>query len=156
MQLDKLSQAEKDILFLDTLSGYLDKKLDLVTNLANMSAVIHVFYPDLNWVGFYLYNGDFLYLGPFQGKPACTSIEIGKGVCGTAAKTRIPLIVPDTSKFPGHIVCDSASKSELAVPIVHNLRLVGILDLDSPNIGRFQNTDRDMFVKAVNVLVDIL
>ncbi len=153
---DKLSQADKESLFMETLQGYLAKKLNLVTNLANMSAVIHVFFPDLNWVGFYLYENKSLYLGPFQGKPACTSIQIGKGVCGTCAKTEIALLVPDTSKFPGHIVCDVASKSELVVPIVHNSRFVGVLDLDSPELDHFQKTDLDLFTKAVNLLVDIL
>jgi len=153
---DKLSLADKESLFLETLKGYLAKDQNLVTNLANMSAVIHAFYPELNWVGFYLYDDKGLYLGPFQGMPACTSIHIGKGVCGTSAKNVLPLLVPDTSKFPGHIVCDVASKSELVIPVVHNSRLVGVLDLDSPELDHFQKTDLVLFTKAVNLLVDIL
>ncbi len=153
---DKLSSADKEKLFMETLKGYLDKDLKLVTNLSNMSAVIHAFFPDLNWVGFYLLDNQNLYLGPFQGKPACTSIQIGKGVCGTCAKTRQAQLVSDTSKFSGHIVCDIASKSELVVPIVHNSLLVGVLDLDSSELDHFQKSDLELFGKAVNLLVDIL
>lgn len=153
---DDLSEKEKESLFLETLKGWLDKRLETVTNLANMAAIIHAFHPDLNWAGFYLFDGEKLYLGPFQGKPACTEIAIGKGVCGTAAKTMSPLIVPETSLFPGHIACDGISRSELVVPIVHEGRLFGVLDLDSPDVGRFGRKDLQLFLKAVNVLIDIL
>ena len=125
-----------------------------MSNLANAAAVIATFHPELNWVGFYLERDGDLVLGPFQGKPACTRIASGKGVCGTAMAMRQTLLVPDTAKFPGHIVCDSDSKSELVVPIIKNGRVAGVLDLDSPFIGHFSESDRLRFEKAVMILVD--
>jgi GAF domain-containing protein len=135
---------------------FLDKKLNIVTNLANMSAIIMENISDLNWVGFYLYDGEKLYLGPFQGKAAVTIIDIGKGVCGTSASKREILIVDDVHKFPGHIPCDCDSKSEIVLPIVKNGELFGVLDIDSPIQNRFdENTAKDL-EKLVKLLVDIL
>jgi len=114
---------------------------DSVANAANLSALLWLGLADLNWAGFYFLRGSALVLGPFQGKPACVRIDIGKGVCGTAAAGRKTLIVPDVEAFPGHIACDIASRSELVVPLLAGTRLVGVLDLDSPLRGRFDPED---------------
>lgn len=114
---------------------------DLVANLANVAALIWQSLPDLNWAGFYLWKGDELVLGPFQGKPACVRIAYGKGVCGTALARRATLIVEDVDQFPGHIVCDSASRSEIVVPILRGADIVGVLDVDSPSRARFDADD---------------
>lgn len=115
---------------------------DAIANMANAAALIWEYLPDLNWAGFYRLVGDELVLGPFQGKAACIRIALGKGVCGTAAASRETQVVEDVHAFPGHIACDAASASELVVPIVHEGRLVGVLDLDSPTPGRFDAEDR--------------
>ena len=114
---------------------------DPVANMANAAALVWQYLPDLNWVGFYRLIEDELVLGPFQGKPACIRIPLGKGVCGTAAATRATQRVDDVHAFPGHIACDAASRSELVVPIVTGVRVVGVLDLDSPLPGRFDAAD---------------
>jgi L-methionine (R)-S-oxide reductase len=115
---------------------------DPVANAANLSALLWHTLPDLNWAGFYFLRGDELVLGPFQGKPACVRIAVGKGVCGTAAETRKTVIVQNVHEFPGHIACDSASNSEIVVPLQQGLRLAGVLDLDSPRLARFDEDDR--------------
>lgn len=114
---------------------------DPIANMANASALLFQYLPDLNWAGFYRVIGDELVLGPFQGKAACIRIAMGKGVCGTAAATRETQLVEDVHAFPGHIACDSASASELVVPIVSQGRLIGVLDLDSPSPARFDAGD---------------
>lgn len=114
---------------------------DPIANMANASALLFQYLPDLNWAGFYRLIGDELVLGPFQGKAACIRIAMGKGVCGTAAATRETQLVEDVHAFPGHIACDSASASELVVPIVSQGRLIGVLDLDSPLPARFDAGD---------------
>ncbi len=124
----------------------------LVTNLSNISAFLFQNFSGLNWVGFYLLDQDQLVLGPFQGKPACIKIPLGKGVCGTAALKNQTLLVKDVHAFPGHIACDSASASELVVPIHKNDRVVAVLDIDSPVIGRFSEDDRDVFEKIVRLI----
>jgi GAF domain-containing protein len=108
--------------------------------------------PDLNWAGFYLNKGADLVLGPFQGQPACVRIPIGKGVCGTAAKQRQTILVDNVHDFPGHIACDSASNSEIVVPLMKHERLLGVLDLDSPSLGRFDDDD----ARGLNELVEVL
>jgi GAF domain-containing protein len=115
---------------------------DLVANAANIAAVLYHALPGVNWVGFYFLRGGELVLGPFQGKPACVRIQLGKGVCGAAAECRATVVVPDVHKFPGHIACDSASQSEIVVPLLRRRRLLGVLDLDSPIPGRFDEDDR--------------
>jgi L-methionine (R)-S-oxide reductase len=115
---------------------------DATANAANAVAAIYHSLPALNWAGFYLVRGDELVLGPFQGKPACVRIPIGRGVCGTAARERRSVLVPDVEAFPGHIACDSASRSELVVPLLEGDRLLGVLDLDSPDLGRFDTEDQ--------------
>ena len=120
----------------------LDGNDHLITNLANLSAVLKQSFDKISWAGFYLYDGKKLYLGPFQGKIACTQIELGKGVCGISALKRETIIVPDIDKFPGHIVCDSDSKSEIVVPIIKDGNLFGVLDLDSSLLNSFNETDK--------------
>jgi len=115
---------------------------DAVANLANVSALLFHTLPDLNWAGFYLMKEGELVLGPFQGKPACIRIKVGKGVCGTAVSERASVLVPDVHAFPGHIACDSESRSELVVPMIKDGQVVGVLDLDSPKLGRFGRDDQ--------------
>jgi L-methionine (R)-S-oxide reductase len=123
-------------------SAMLEGEKDPVANAANLASLIWHLLPDLNWAGFYFLKGDDLIVGPFQGRPACVRIALGKGVCGTAAAKRASVIVPNVHEFPGHIFCDSASQSEIVVPLLDGGRLLGVLDLDSPKLARFDETDR--------------
>ncbi|AFU06050.1 GAF domain-containing protein [Nocardia brasiliensis] len=115
---------------------------DRTANAANIAALVFHALPDVNWVGFYFHDGHELVVGPFQGKPACVRIPLGKGVCGTAAQTGETQLVPDVHVFPGHIACDADTRSEVVVPLVHNGALIGVFDLDSPKPGRFDEIDR--------------
>jgi GAF domain-containing protein len=115
---------------------------DAIANMANAASLLFDWLPDVNWTGFYRLVEDELVLGPFQGKAACIRIELGKGVCGTAAATRETQLVRDVHAFPGHIACDAASASEIVVPLVANGRLIGVLDIDSPTVARFDEDDR--------------
>ena len=124
------------------LAALLHGERDLIANAANTAALLWDALPGLNWAGFYLYKSGELVLGPFQGKPACVRIAIGKGVCGTAAERRATVVVEDVHAFPGHIACDSASNSEIVVPLLEGSRLLGVLDLDSPKLARFDDADR--------------
>ena len=126
---------------------------DFIANAANTAALIYHELPDVNWVGFYRLVGDELVLGPFQGKPACVRIPLGKGVCGTAAARRQTVVVPNVHEFPGHIACDSASNSEVVVPVLDGERLLGVLDLDSPVRGRFDEADARGLEALVRVFV---
>ena len=121
--------------------GLFEGERDFTANAANLAALLFHTLPDLNWSGFYWLKGGELVLGPFQGKPACIRIALGRGVCGTAARDRQTIVVPDVNAFPGHIACDAASASEIVVPLVHGGRLVGVMDLDSPHPGRFDDQD---------------
>ena len=121
--------------------GLLSGERDFTANAANLSSLLFHSLPDLNWAGFYWMKGGELVLGPFQGKPACVRIALGRGVCGTAAHERRTIVVPDVNAFPGHIACDSASRSEVVVPIVHRGHVLGVLDLDSPSPRRFDEDD---------------
>lgn len=123
-----------------------------ITNLANASALIYESMKGLNWAGFYLYRNDELVLGPFQGKTACTRIPMGKGVCGTAALSGQIQVVPDVHQFPGHIACDSASNSEIVIPMYREGKLYGVLDIDSPEFDRFQEADRAGLERLVRLL----
>ena len=123
------------------LAALLTGERDLIANAANTAALIYDALPGLNWAGFYLYKSGELVLGPFQGKPACVRIALGKGVCGTAAARRETVVVEDVHAFPGHIACDSASNSEIVIPLVRGGELLGVLDLDSPLHARFGATD---------------
>lgn len=138
-----------------SLGALLDGEPDLIACAANMSALLYWSLPDLNWCGFYLVeprSGD-LVLGPFQGKPACVRIPLGRGVCGTAAERRETVLVRDVHEFPGHIACDAASNSEVVVPIVVGDRLIGVLDLDSPLHARFDDADARGLETLVKVFV---
>lgn len=137
-----LAEEEKYRLLISQLKSLLTKNDNLISNLSNCTAAIKDVFEKVSWVGFYLFDGKILYLGPFQGKVACTSIEIGKGVCGTAAAKRETLIVPDVDKFPGHIACDNGSKSEIVIPLINNDSLLGVLDLDSYAYNSFGETDK--------------
>jgi L-methionine (R)-S-oxide reductase len=134
-------RAEQYFALLSALDGLLAGERDLIANLANVAALIYGGLPDLNWAGFYLLKGAELVVGPFQGKPACVRIALGQGVCGTAAAGRSTLIVPDVHAFPGHIACDAASRSEIVVPLIGAGALLGVLDLDSPLLRRFNEED---------------
>ncbi len=125
------------------LTGLLDGEPDAIANAANTAALLFTTLPELNWAGFYfLRDVRELVLGPFQGKPACVRIAVGRGVCGTAAELRRSVLVEDVHAFPGHIACDAASRSELVVPLLAGERLLGVLDLDSPIAGRFDRDDQ--------------
>lgn len=135
------------------LCGLLTDERDWLVNLANTAALLHLRLPDLNWAGFYLWRGGELVLGPFQGKPACTRIARGRGVCGTAAARGAVVVVPDVHQFPGHIACDSASASEIVVPLALPDRQLGVLDLDSPLRARFGDADRDGLTEVARLLI---
>ena len=122
--------------------GLLAGERDRTANAANLGALVYHALPDLNWVGFYFFDGRELVVGPFQGHPACVRIALGRGVCGTAAQTRQTQRIADVDAFPGHIPCDSASRSELVVPLVDGDTLVGVFDLDSPVLDRFDADDQ--------------
>jgi len=129
------------------------KSLPLVSNLSNVSALLDLFLDDINWVGFYLYDEEKLYLGPFQGLPACTLISLEEGVCGASGKQRETMLVPDVEAFPGHIACDSASKSEIVVPIYDDEKLYGVLDVDSPILNRFSETDQKYLEQLIKDVI---
>jgi len=126
---------------------------DGLANCANLVALLYEALPDLNWAGFYFLRGDTLVLGPFQGKVACVRIALTRGVCGAAARERRTIVVPDVHAFPGHIACDAASRSEIVVPLLQGEQLFGVLDLDSPREGRFDQDDADGLRKSVQLLL---
>jgi len=129
---------------------------DRIANAANLSALVYHALPHLNWVGFYFFDGKELVVGPFQGLPACVRIPLDKGVCGAAASQRVTQRIEDVDAFPGHIACDSASRSELVVPLVHNGNLVGVFDLDSPSLARFDAEDQAGLEAIAAVFVEAL
>ena len=129
---------------------------DLVANAANTAALLWEALPGLNWAGFYLYKSGELVLGPFQGKPACVRIAIGKGVCGTAAARRSTVVVEDVHAFPGHIACDSASNSEIVVPLLRGTELLSVLDLDSPQHARFKPPDARGLETIARIFIESL
>jgi L-methionine (R)-S-oxide reductase len=135
------------------LAGLFSGERNGLANSANMCALLYQMLPDVNWVGFYFLHGEELVLGPFQGKIACVRIAMGRGVCGTAAERREILVVPDVNAFPGHIACDAASRSEIVLPLIQHGRLLGVLDLDSPNLARFDHEDRDGLEVSVDLLL---
>jgi GAF domain-containing protein len=156
--LNDLSRLDKPTLYAELEQGMqslLAGEPDPIACAANMAALLYWSLPDLNWVGFYLLDaksGDLL-VGPFQGKPACVRIPLGRGVCGTAAAQRRTVLVEDVHEFPGHIACDSASNSEIVVPVLAGERLLGVLDLDSPKVGRFDAADAAGLERLVRVYV---
>lgn len=138
------------------LKALIEDEPNQIANLSNASALLNQFLDRINWVGFYLFDGKELVLGPFQGLPACVRIPIGKGVCGTAIQEKKTLRVPDVHAFPGHIACDSASQSEIVVPIIKNDKIIGVLDIDSPEKNRFDEKDEIYLKEFVDVLVKYL
>jgi L-methionine (R)-S-oxide reductase len=149
--------ADKSELYRDLsrqLPALLAGEPDLIANAANTAALIYHTLPDLNWAGFYFRDGAELVLGPFQGKPACVRIAIGKGVCGMAAERAAAVLVPDVHDFPGHIACDPDSRSELVVPLVEAGRVLGVLDLDSPLRAHFDEVDRTSCERLVAQFLD--
>ncbi|HLQ13715.1 MAG TPA: GAF domain-containing protein [Steroidobacteraceae bacterium] len=135
------------------LAGLLAGEPDFIANAANFAALVYHSLPDLNWAGCYFLRGQELVLGPFQGRPACVRIAMGRGVCGTAAQQRASVVVADVHEFPDHIVCDPVSRSELVVPLIKDSELVGVFDLDSPLPGRFNEEDRAGMEIAVRTLM---
>ncbi|WP_334074720.1 MULTISPECIES: GAF domain-containing protein [Paenibacillus] len=153
-QADQLTgtREEQRRAVLSQLQALIAGERSAAANLANASALLHIFLRDINWVGFYLFDGRELVLGPFQGLPACIRIPLGKGVCGTSAERRETLRIEDVHAFPGHIACDAASNSEIVVPIVKDGELLGVLDIDSPLKGRFDEQDQAFLERFVDVL----
>lgn len=145
---------EKYNLLIKQLDSLVLKNDNQISSLANCCAVLKQSFSKISWVGFYLYDGTKLYLGPFQGKVACTNIEIGKGVCGKAFELKQTIIVPDVSKFPGHIVCDSDSKSEIVIPLIKGDKLFGVLDLDSADYNSFDEMDKHYLEQICQFLVE--
>lgn len=143
-------------LLLKQIKHLLSDKYNMVTNLSNASALLNQFFDNINWVGFYLYNGEKLYLGPFQGLPACTHISMGTGVCGTSASKLETLIIDNVHEFKGHIACDSASNSEIVVPMIKSGALIGVLDIDSPIFSRFDKVDKYYLEKIVNIITETM
>nr|BFD60972.1 GAF domain-containing protein [Bdellovibrio sp. CKG001] len=153
-QSNRISYANKAKFYSELLSEAQGlRENEWFVNLANFAALLNQHLPDINWVGFYLYHNNELLLSSFQGLPACTRIAIGKGVCGTAAKTLQTQLVADVDQFPGHIVCDSASRSEIVIPLIHEGRLLGVLDIDSPNLNRFDLEDQKGLEQFAEILI---
>ena len=136
------------------LRGLLDGERNLIANAANFAALVYHALPNVNWTGFYFRHGDELVLGPFQGKPACVRIPLGQGVCGLSAVQCDTIIVPNVHEFPGHIVCDPASNSEIVIPVFDGEKLLGVLDLDSPLASRFDEQDAEGLNELVTIFVE--
>jgi GAF domain-containing protein len=153
-QLPNTSKAEIYSHLAAQLRSLLQDERDFIANAANFSALLYHSLPDVNWVGFYFLKNNELVLGPFQGQPACVRIAIGKGVCGTAAELRQTLVVPNVHEFPGHIACDSASNSEVVVPLINNGELIGVVDLDSPRSRRFDEDDAAGINKLAQIFLE--
>jgi GAF domain-containing protein len=150
------SKAERYAELCNQARSLLRGERDRIANAANFSSLLFYGLPDLNWAGFYFFDGSELVVGPFQGKPACVRIPLGKGVCGTAAVTRQTQVVPDVTAFPGHIACDTASRSEIVVPLVEADRLIGVWDVDSPLPARFDDEDRHGMERLVRIFLESL
>ena len=151
-----VSKSELYAELADQARGLLHDERDRIANAANFAALVYHALPDLNWAGFYFYDGNELVVGPFQGKPACVRIALGKGVCGTAAVSRQTQVVADVDAFPGHIPCDSASRSEVVVPLYDGAQLIGVWDVDSPRLARFDDDDRVGMERLAAVFIDSL
>lgn len=150
--LEKMTSEERYKYMLILLKGQLASEVDPLANISNAVALIFNIVEDLNWAGFYILRDGELVLGPFQGLPACNRIKVGKGVCGSAVARREVQLVEDVDLFPGHIACDSASRSELVIPIIKEEKVYGVLDLDSPSKGRFKELERKYMIGFMEVL----
>jgi len=151
-----LSLDEQYLLLIKQVKSLLNKDDHHLSNLSNLTAILRQTFDKISWVGFYLFDGEKLYLGPFQGKVACTSINIGEGVCGTAAKKSETIIVENVDLFPGHITCDADSKSEIVVPIFSNNKLYGVLDLDSTELSSFNEIDQKYLERICEFLGSVI
>ncbi|RJP66481.1 MAG: GAF domain-containing protein [Ignavibacteriales bacterium] len=147
-----LSDKEKYIALIPQVENLLNEEDNYFSNLANFTAAIKQSFDKVSWAGFYLFDGNKLVLGPFQGKVACTNINIGNGVCGASAERKETIIVKDVNEFPGHIACDSESRSEIVVPIMNDENLFGVLDLDSTSYNSFNETDKFYLEKLIDIL----
>ncbi len=147
------SKADQYGLLLEQCKALIEGERHVIANLANTASLLYHSLQNINWAGFYLSEENQLILGPFHGKPACIRIPLGKGVCGTAASTKETQRVEDVHAFPGHIACDSASNSEIVIPLLHNERVYGVLDIDSPDFSRFDEEDQAFLEELVRVLV---
>ena len=157
-QIAKLETASKAGLYVrlaEQLRSLFEGEHDLIANAANFAALLYHSLPDVNWAGFYFFKEGELVLGPFQGNPACVRIAIGKGVCGTAAELKQTVVVENVHEFPGHIACDSASNSEIVVPLIKANGLIGVLDLDSPSFGRFDDEDAQGLNELAEIFVQL-
>lgn len=154
--MSNLSKSAQYDLIIQQAQSLTSGESDVIANMANLSALLFNSLSDVNWAGFYLFKEQQLILGPFQGQPACIRIPMGKGVCGTAASQRETQVIEDVHQFEGHIACDAASNSEVVVPILHNDALIGVLDIDSPSVGRFDQQDAEGLQRIVDVFVGTL
>jgi L-methionine (R)-S-oxide reductase len=145
------SKSSEYQLLLDKVAALTAGESDSIANMANISAVLYHGLPDINWAGFYIHKNNQLVLGPFQGKPACIRIPLGRGVCGTAAEQQKAQVIDNVHAFSGHIACDVSSNSEVVIPIVKNGQLLAVLDLDSPSFSRFDNVDLGYLSKIVDI-----
>lgn len=155
--LARMKDEDKYKYMLVMLEGQLSAEQDIYANLSNASAIIKVVIDRLNWAGFYLMRNGELVLGPFQGLPACNRIKLGSGVCGTAAAEKATMLIPNVHEFPGHIACDNASNSEIVIPLIKNGIVYGVIDLDSPELGRFTELERrylENFAVKLNEYID--
>ena len=150
------TQTEQYEQLLQQAAALVHDESDKIANAANLSALVYHALADLNWVGFYFYDGNELVVGPFQGLPACVRIALGRGVCGTAAVTRQTQRIADVDAFPGHIPCDSASRSELVVPLYKGEKLIGVFDLDSPRLDRFNEVDQRNLEALAKIFLDAI
>ncbi len=151
-----MEQTINQELVLKQFAALIEDEPNGIANLSNASAFLNELLPEINWVGFYLWdeNDEELILGPFQGKVACIRIDYGKGVCGTAFEKKETMIVPDVNEFPGHIVCDAVSQSEIVVPLVKDGKTIGVLDIDAPIKDRFSTADQELLEGVVDILMN--
>ncbi len=151
-----LTEKEKLQSMARVIKAQTESEKDPLALIANAAAIMDAYLTDINWIGFYIMREDELVLGPFQGRAACTRIKIGEGVCGTSVKERKTLIVPDVDEFPGHIVCDSASRSEVVVPVIHQDEVIAVIDCDSPHPDRFSSDEAEALEEVANILAEYI
>lgn len=151
---ENMNKQQKLKYVLQLSKGQMETEEDPIALFSNISAIIKAVLPDLNWAGFYFVKGEELVLGPFQGLPACTRLQRDKGVCAKAWREKKPVRVDDVDSFPGHVACDSASKSELVLPLIKDGEVIGVLDLDSPILNRFSQEDEEQLLKLVDMIVN--
>ena len=154
--IDSLPENKNELYIVldEQLTALLGDEKDIIANMSNFTSLLYHSIKDINWLGFYILKDGELVLGPFQGKPACIRIAIGQCVCGTAAKKQETLIVHNVHEFDGHIACDTASKSEIVIPIINKKQIFGVLDIDSPNFDRFDEDDKIGLERLINTLID--